>query len=148
MKWMHPNPRKRHGMESARFFIYLTVPVVVITICSDPKNMNMLLRGFNFVEYPPESKKLPSGNDIVKMMEEREAKRRETAARSGIEAHLAAATATRRTLSSRSTAGTTLDATAGAAAPPSKSPSSEGGQQGGPPSGEAGHNSGWFARWR
>ncbi|CAN0449695.1 unnamed protein product, partial [Hapterophycus canaliculatus] len=51
---------------------------------------------FNFVEYPPESKKLPSGNDIVKMMEEREAKRRETAARSGIEAHLAAAGATRR----------------------------------------------------
>lgn len=46
---------------------------------------------FNFVEYPPESKKLPSGTEIVKMMEEREAKRRSAAARSGIDAHLAAA---------------------------------------------------------
>lgn len=24
MRWMHPNPRKRYGMETARFMIYLT----------------------------------------------------------------------------------------------------------------------------
>lgn len=24
MRWMHPNPRKRYGMEMARFMIYLT----------------------------------------------------------------------------------------------------------------------------
>ncbi|CAN0537019.1 unnamed protein product, partial [Ectocarpus sp. 8 AP-2014] len=72
------------------------VPVVVITICSDPKNMNTLLRGFKFVEYPPESKKLPSGKEIVEMMEEREAKRRTAATRSGMDAHLAAAGAVTR----------------------------------------------------
>lgn len=53
-------------------------------------------RKFNFVEYPPESKKLPSGKEIVKMMEEREAKRRIAAARAGIDAHLAAAAVAKR----------------------------------------------------
>lgn len=53
-------------------------------------------RKFNFVEYPPESKKLPSGKEIVKMMEEREAKRRIAAARGGVDAHLAAAAAAKR----------------------------------------------------
>ena len=32
-------------------------------------------RQFNFVEYPPESKKLPSADEIVKMMEQRKSKR-------------------------------------------------------------------------
>ena len=53
-------------------------------------------RQFNFVEYPPESKKLPSAKEIVKSMEEREAKRRAAAARAGVDAHLAAAGALKR----------------------------------------------------
>ena len=58
--------------------------------CSAPE------RQFNFVEYPPESKKLPSGKEVVKMMEEREARRRAAAARAGVDAHLAAATAVKK----------------------------------------------------
>eukprot|EP00752_Nemacystus_decipiens_P004446 g4059.t1 len=128
-------------METARFMLYVTVPVIVITICSDPKNMNMLLRGFNFVEYPPESKKLPSGKEIVKMMEEREAKRRAAAARGGIDAHLAAAGALKRVPTSRkSDSDTTLDATAKLPPPPGSS--REGDQ---PP---AAAKKGWFGGWR
>lgn len=56
---------------------------------------------FNFVEYPPESKKLPSGKEIVKTMEEREAKRRAAAARAGVDAHLAAAGAVKRVRGSK-----------------------------------------------
>lgn len=56
-----------------------------------PPTCRLIGRKFKFVEYPPESKKLPSGKEIVKMMEEREAKRRSAATRSGIDAHLAAA---------------------------------------------------------
>ncbi|CAN0119135.1 unnamed protein product [Pylaiella littoralis] len=145
MPWMHPNPRKRYGIETARFFLYVSVPVVVITICSDPKNMNMLLRGFNFVEYPPESKKLPSGTEVVKMMKEREAKRRIVATRSGIDAHLAAAGAAagavKRVPTSPSVGNTTLDATAKVAPPPE---SSRGGDQA-PPA--AATKRGWFG-WR
>lgn len=51
---------------------------------------------FNFVEYPPEEKKLPSGGDIMKMMQDREAKRqlaRVDATRRGVEAQLAATAA-------------------------------------------------------
>ncbi|CAM9434076.1 unnamed protein product [Ectocarpus fasciculatus] len=141
MRWMHPNPRKRYGMEMARFFMYVSVPVVVITICSDPKNMNTLLRGFKFVEYPPESKKLPSGKDIVKMMEEREAKRRTAATRSGIDAHLAATGAVTRTPTSQRT-DTTLDATAAVA--PAPDASRDVGQSA---AGGAATKRGWFS-WR
>eukprot|EP00903_Cladosiphon_okamuranus_P015328 g14160.t1 len=139
MPWMHPNPRKRYGMEIARFMVYLTVPVVVITICSDPKNMNTLLRGFKFVEYPPESKKLPSGKEIVEMMKEREAKRQATAERSGIDAHLAAARALKRAPTSR-TSNTTLDATAKAA------PTADSLREGDQPPGAA-KKRGWFGGW-
>lgn len=51
---------------------------------------------FNFVEYPPEEKKLPSGDEIMRMMQEREAKRqlaRVEETRRGVQAHLAAAAA-------------------------------------------------------
>ncbi|CAN0229577.1 unnamed protein product [Ascophyllum nodosum] len=75
MRPIPSTPKKRFGLEIARFAIYLTIPVVAITVCSDPKNMEMFLRGFNFVEYPPESKKLPSADEIVKMMEQRKSKR-------------------------------------------------------------------------
>ena len=53
-------------MESAKFFLYLSLPIFAMVVYADPVNMTKIINATNFVKYPKESPRPPIGKDLLK----------------------------------------------------------------------------------
>jgi len=76
--------RKKGLLESWKFFVYLTIPFFAVYVVAAPKNMRNFLEYKQYVVYPPEGPRPPTGTKeevqkAAKELREQQKKKREEA---------------------------------------------------------------------